>query len=146
MALSENNDGLKSRGAGPLRAFLVAAAVHIYNGAVVTLRRETGTGKGYAKVPATNATTVEQSVGVSYAEADNSAGAAGAKTVEVYDTGEFLLDFTGASLTQADVGAKAYATSDNVLTLTSTNNAEVGRITAVVSSVKAWVDIKPFAS
>ncbi len=146
MALSVNNDGLASRGASGLLAFLVAAAVHIYQGGVVTLRRETGTGKGYAKIPATNATTVEQCAGVAYGEADNSAGAAGAKTVEVYAAGEFLLDFTGASLTQADVGAKAYATSDNVLTLTSTNNAEVGRITSVVSSVKAWVDLKPFAS
>ncbi len=144
MALSANNR-LTSRGTGRLRAFKVAASTHLYQGGVTSLRREAGAGAGYAKVPATNATTTEESVGVAYGEADNSSGAAGDKTVEVHIEGEFVLSFPGETLTQADVGAKAYATSDNVLTLTATNNAYVGRITEFVSGTSAFVDIKALA-
>jgi predicted RecA/RadA family phage recombinase len=144
MALSANNR-LSSRGAGRPRAFAVAASVHIYQGGVVNLRREAGAGAGYAKIPATNVTTTEELAGIAYGETDNSSGVAGGKTVEVHTEGEFLLSFPGETLTQADVGAKAYATSDNVLTLTATNNAYVGRITEFVSATSAFVDIKAFA-
>lgn len=48
--------------------------------------------------------------GVAVGESDNSSGAAGDKTVEVFAEGVFEL--TGASLAQASVGQAAYATDN----------------------------------
>ena len=144
MALGANSQ-LASRGAGRLRAFKVAAATHLYMGGGVNIRREAGAGAGYAKVPATNATTVEEFGGIAREEVNN-AGSAGATDIEVYTEGEFKLPFGGGGLSQADVGALVYCTSDNVFTLTATNNAKVGRLSGFVSATEAWVDIKSFAA
>ena len=80
-------------------------------------------------------------MGIAEKMADNSAGAAGDINVEVWREGQFLLPFTGATLTQADIGKNVYATDNNVLTLTEENRSFVGVMTEFVTATSAYVDI-----
>jgi predicted RecA/RadA family phage recombinase len=80
-------------------------------------------------------------LGLAEKMADNSTGAAGDINVEVWREGQFLLPFTGSTLTQADIGKNVFATDNNVLTLTSTDRPFVGVLTEFVSATLAYVDI-----
>ena len=81
-------------------------------------------------------------VGVVEERADNTSGANGDVNAELFQEGKFVLPFTGASLTQADVYKRAYATDNNTLTLTSSNASPVGTITRVDGAEVAQVQIE----
>jgi predicted RecA/RadA family phage recombinase len=76
-------------------------------------------------------------MGVAVDEADNSAGAASAISVEVEREGRFLL--TGASLTQAMVGTRCYATDNYTITNVATETTYIGVFDEFVSATEAWI-------
>jgi hypothetical protein len=78
--------------------------------------------------------------GVAYEKVDNSAGAAGDKSVRVEKNGSFLMTMVG--LTQADVGSAVYATDDDLVSLVQAANQQlVGYIVQFVSATQARVRI-----
>lgn len=80
--------------------------------------------------------------GIAHEQVDNSAGAAGDKTVRVYRTGIVELNFSGTA-TQADVGKVVYMVDDNTVGLaaTTTNDVIVGRIVSFVTATKVRVEL-----
>lgn len=80
-------------------------------------------------------------LGLAEKEANNSSGAAGDINVELLREGQFLLPFTGSTLTQADIGKNVFATDNNVLSLTATDRTFVGVLSEFVSATSAYVDI-----
>lgn len=100
----------------------VAASTKIYEGAAV------GFASGYAR--ALNAGDVF--AGFARRKADNSAGAAGATTIEVQDKGKVVLAVGSAAIT--DIGKAVFASDDNAFTLTEASNSYIGRIVRWVST------------
>lgn len=80
-------------------------------------------------------------LGVAQTRADNTGGADGDINVELWQEGKFLLDFTGSTLTQADIGKKVYATDNNVCHLTSTSRTYIGTLAEFVSATTAFVQL-----
>jgi len=78
--------------------------------------------------------------GIAEEEVDNSLGAAGDKSCKHKVEGSYLL--TGAGFAQTDVGSSAYASDDQTITLTSTNNPLVGQIVQFVSATQVWVKLE----
>lgn len=70
----------------------------------------------------------------------SSDAADGSVTLTVYRNGQW--GFAKGSLAQTDIGAAAYASDDDTITTTSTNNLWVGYIEEV-DDVYVWVDIEP---
>lgn len=108
----------------------VAASTKIFGGAIVGISTSTG-----LAAPMTAATTWK-AVGIAEGLADNSAGAASAINVKVR-RGVFLL-VNGESITDASIGATAYANDDQTVYTTSTGRSAVGTIRKV-SSDGVWV-------
>lgn len=79
-------------------------------------------------------------LGIARGQADNSAGADSAKTVEVYQTGVFQLE--GSGFTQALVGDKIYAVDNFAVNATAAAQTLVGRCVEFVSSTKIMVRIE----
>lgn len=79
--------------------------------------------------------------------ADNSAGAASAKTVRVRTRGQVQIPVTGASST-ADVSETVYASDDDTFTLTSSGNTAIGKVARWVSGTTCIVAFEalPFRS
>jgi len=136
MALTANTI-VESRGERGVIPFAVGSAKHIYRGAIVSIELATG----YVR-PSTSGVVPDRHAGVAREEADNSAGAGGDKSVEIYTEGEFLL--TGSGFAQADVGESVYTTDDGTITKTPTQNVLLGRITNFVSATRVWVSLLPF--
>jgi len=107
-----------------LREFPVAAAVHIYNGALVGLHAATG----YLKPHEPG----DVFIGIAYEESDNSSGAAAATNCKVYTKGDFSLTLTSAAIT--DNGKAVFATADDTLSLTGHPDSYVGRIVHYLES------------
>lgn len=120
------------RRAGERLALPVAAATTIYAGALVA-RNASGDA-----VPAANTAGLVV-VGRAEAQADNSAGAAGALMVEV-QTGLFA--YAHAGLTRADIGKTVYVADDQTVTLTPGNRVVAG-VLVDVDDDGAWVLIGP---
>jgi hypothetical protein len=117
------------------RSYPVAASVRIYEGTLVFL-----TATGYATD--VTASGVNGFLGVAIGEADNSSGSAGAITVEVWPSGEFVLEGTGFA--QSDVGSTAYAEDNYTIGVSiSTASVPIGMVTEYVSSTKVRVHIDP---
>lgn len=72
---------------------------------------------------------------------DNSAGADAAKKVDVFTTGEFILNMDTTSLTAADIGKPVYGVDNFTVTETATDLVPVGVITEVISTSQARVEI-----
>lgn len=143
MALSADTE-LKSQGAGRLREYDVIASDIIYRGALVAIQRTTS---GYAQPATKTATNRPIFAGIATKQVDNSSGAAGDKQVECYTEGAFLLPFTNVTLTQADVGALAYAEDDGIATDAADDGSSnlypiIGRIIRFVSANLAWVELR----
>jgi len=115
-----------------LRAFPVAAGVHIY--------RDTYVGVD----PAGNLNPFipgyHDFVGLAAAECDNSLGAVGATTCQVYVQGDFELTLTSVSL--IDRLKPVYATDDNAIALSGHPDAYVGRIIQKLDTNKALVRLR----
>lgn len=108
----------------------VAASTKIYAGSLV------GINSSGLAAPMTAATTWK-AAGVADAEADNSAGAASAINVKV-KRGVHLLA-NGESITNASIGATAYANDDQTVYTTLTGRSAVGTI-RLVTSEGVWVE------
>lgn len=85
------------------------------------------------------ASGVNNFAGIAVQKYDNSSGADGALSCEVYTEGEFLL--TGSGFAQTSVGKNVYATDNYTLTLNAAGGVLVGRITKYVSATSVWVAI-----
>ena len=109
-------------------------AVNIYKGALVSVRAA----DGYA-YPSRSGTSTDVFVGVAYESALNSAGSANAFQFRVNKSGSYLFNTTVAA--QTWVGSAVYASDDNTVTQTSTNNQLVGYVTEYVSSTVVRVRI-----
>lgn len=115
-----------------LRTFKVAAAKHIYKGGMIGL-----SSGGYAQP----LTAGDSFVGVGYEEMDNTGGADGAVSVRVYTLGDFGLTLTGAAIT--DVGRPVFASADDALTFTASNNSYVGIVQDYVTTNEIIFRIDP---
>ncbi|MFQ5489438.1 MAG: hypothetical protein ACE5GE_01845 [Phycisphaerae bacterium] len=91
-----------------LRAFPVAAAAHIYKGALVGVGQD-----GFVRglIPG------DRLCGIAYEEIDNTAGGSGAITVRVYTQGDFALALTGVS--EIDALKEVYAVDDQNISLSA---------------------------
>lgn len=100
-----------------IRAFDVAAAVHIYKDAYVGLNPA-----GYLKpfVPG------DKFAGIAYEESDNMGGAAGDKSCRVATEGDWEMALTGVAI--SDSGKPVYAVSDEALALTGHPDGFVGMV------------------
>ncbi|WP_285250250.1 hypothetical protein [Pseudarthrobacter sp. fls2-241-R2A-168] len=80
--------------------------------------------------------------GIAYEQVDNSAGAAGDKSVRVERKGVFELNFSGTA-TQATVGLPVCMVDDNTVALaaTTTNDVLVGRVASFVTATKVRVEL-----
>lgn len=116
---------------GP-KSFKVAAAVHIYQGAIVGLHPILRYLKPYE--------TPDIFVGVAYEECDNSSGAAAAKECLVYTSGDFIMPLT--SVADADVGKAVYAIDDNSLSLFGHPDGFMGRIVGKSATNECIVQLK----
>lgn len=128
-AASSDRDAKRSEG---LMGHLgVDASATIYQGTLVALNHSTG----YAK--ANDDTSSNTFLGVAYEQADNSSGAADAKTVKYYTTGEF--EFVHSGLAATDIGKEVYGADDQ--TVATSGNVKVGRLVGYVSASKVRVRI-----
>ena len=84
--------------------------------------------------------------GIVVQKADNASGSAGGEEVELYLRGKFKLSFPGVTLTQADVGATAYATDNYTCTDVATSATAIGKIVEFIDANTAMVQIDPFAT
>lgn len=98
-----------------LRTLSVAAAKHVYQGALVGVNAN-----GYAQPLIAG----DAFAGIAYEEADNSTGADGAKTLRVYTVGDFGHALAGA--TQSSIGRPVFAGADDTLTYSGTGNSYIG--------------------
>lgn len=69
---------------------------------------------------------------------DNSAGAASARNVKLFERGKIELDVTGVA-SAADVGEAVYASDDDTFTLTSAGNSAIGKVVRWVSGTRCVV-------
>lgn len=133
MAVSANQT-IKRRGRdGKVREIGVAAGIHIYEGTLVFL--DAGGDATDVKV---DANTVF--AGVARREADNTGGADGDITVEVWADGQFELE--GSGFTAADRGVALHATDNYTTTTTTTANPQIGTITNFISSTVVEAEIR----
>lgn len=111
------------------------AAVKIWKGAIVALNTS-----GYVTNGADTASF--RTIGIAAETLDNSAGAAGDKSIVVEWNHWELLDSTAVAAT--DEGAEATISDNNVVTTaaTTTNDINVGEIMKYDGSNKVWVAIR----
>ena len=126
-------DRIAPRRVGEDFVFPVAAASKIYAGALVMLNAA-----GDA-VPASAASALTVA-GVAEEQVDNSAGAAGDKTVKVRK-GAFRFE-NGDAIAAADVGEMAYAGDDQTVFKAAAGRSPVGLILEVDAD-GVWVHIPP---
>ncbi len=115
-----------------LRSLQVAAAAHIYKGALIGL-----SAGGYAQP----LTAGDPFLGIAYEEMDNSGGSAGDKSVRVYTLGDFGLTLSGATI--ADVGRPVFASADDTLTFTGAGNSYLGIVQDFVATNEIILRIDP---
>lgn len=117
----------------------VIASDIIYAGAAVGELNDTGTYQ-----PLNTGSTVDKFAGFCVEKADNSAGAAGAVTVKVRQSGRVILNVTGVTAI-TDEEKMVWATDDNAFTLTYAAGAiSIGKITRWISGTSCVVDYKAF--
>jgi hypothetical protein len=119
---------------GDYAAYPVKANAKIFAGSMVCLGTD-----GYA-VPGAD-TAGYRFAGVSRGYVDNTGGADGALTVEVWRKGCFGL--SAASMAKTNVGDAVYVVDDQTVGLASvtTNDVPCGRISEYVNSTSVFVDI-----
>lgn len=117
-------NSVRSYELGDRNEYPMIAADIIYEGAAVGVVDASGHARPL--------TGVDRFVGFAEAKADNSAGAAAAKTVRVVESGKIQLSVSGAVIT--DVGQPVYATDDDTFTFIPTAAAFVGFVHRFVSS------------
>ena len=114
------------------RTWPVDAAKHIYRNALIGKHVATGYARPFV--------VCDEFIGISYAEADNTLGAAGAIDCEIETEGDWVISLTGVTI--ADVGRAVFATADNTIALTGHALAYMGRIIGVAAANYAIVRLK----
>lgn len=120
MTLTENRD-VDLYVDQELRAFQMAAGVHVFKGALVGLMES-----GYAR-PLVGG---DKFAGIAYEEINNQplpgdkGGADGNHCLRVYTLGDFGLTLAGVTI--ADIGRPVFASADDVLTFARDGNSYVG--------------------
>ena len=109
-ALSASYDARRKDGA--LVSCPVGANVHVFKSALLAVASATGLVQPAADAPGL------VFAGVAYEEADNTGGAAGAKSVRVLKTGVFTLAKAGAA--QTDAGKAAFVLDDATVSTAAT--------------------------
>jgi hypothetical protein len=133
-ALSASYDARRRDGA--LIAYSVGAGVHVFKGALLAVAA-TGLVQAASDAPGL------VFAGVAYEEADNTGGAAGAKSVRVLKTGVFTLAKAGAG--QTDMGKAAWVVDDaTVATAPTADNVACGVVVGVEGGahVRVRIDTK----
>ncbi|AWI57179.1 hypothetical protein [Sinorhizobium fredii] len=115
---------------GDKEEYPVVAADIIYQGAAVGENAS-----GYARP----LVAADPFLGFAEAIADNSAGAAGAITVNVKKRGNIVLPISGLAITANDRPA-VYASDDDTFTLTATSNTLIGYVSRWVATGLAVVE------
>jgi len=122
---------------GSLLASAMAAEARIYKGGLITVATATGLAQ-----PGTDGAGLVFA-GVAYESADNTGGAAGARTVRILKTGVYTYAKTGAS--QTNVGKVVFLVDDNTVSIAATtNNIACGIVVGVPdgSHVQIRIDSK----
>ena len=135
MAVMTANDPNR-RGDGKVETFQVAAAVRIFDGAIVAIVNPDTDG---FLTPASNVLN-HQVVGIAIEEANNLSGANGDEEVRVRIDGAIGL-FAGTAFDANDVGVQVYALDDQTVTKAVGNAVFVGKIAKFVSSTQVWVKL-----
>lgn len=115
---------------GDVAEYPVIASDIIYEGSAVGENAS-----GYARPLAAQ----DPFLGFAQRTVDNSAGAAGAKTVVVKRRGVIKLPISGLAITAND-RAKVYASDDDTFTLTSTSNTLIGTVLQWIETGYAYVE------
>ena len=134
MAALTKDRNTTRKATGQIAVHPVAENVKIFAGSQVCLDAT-----GYA-VPASD-TEGLKFIGVSRIYVDNTGGANGDASIEVWRDGIF--DYATADMGIDDVGKPVFIADDQTVALTSTNNVGCGIISEVESATKVWVDIAP---
>lgn len=133
MAVTANQ--LITKQEGCKRSYPVEEATHIYQGTLVYINAA-----GYATD--VTATGVNGFAGIAVSEVDNT-GADGAKSVEVWTEGDFVLTGAG-TYSQADVGSVIYGDDNYVINVSiGSTSVPIGRAVGYVSTTKLIVEIEP---
>ena len=131
-ALSTSYDARRKDGV--LAAYPLGAGVHVRKGGLLAVAAATGLVQ-----PASDSAGLVF-VGVAYEEADNTGGAAGARSVRVLKTGVFTYAKTGAA--QTDVGKPAFVVDDaTVSTAATTDSPACGTVVGVPSALAVQIRI-----
>jgi hypothetical protein len=115
---------------GDMAEYPVIASDVIYEGAAVGENAS-----GYARPLVAQ----DPFLGFAQRTVDNSAGAAGAKTVVVKRRGVIKLPISGLAITAND-RPKVYASDDDTFTLTSTSNTLIGTVMQWIETGYAYVE------
>lgn len=131
-ALSSSYDARRKDGA--LVLYLLGAGVHVHKGGLLAV----ATATGLIQPVSDSAGLVF--VGVAYEDADNTGGAAAAKSVRVLKTGVFT--YSKAAAAQTDVGKSAFALDDaTVSTAATTDNIACGTVVGVPNALSVQIRI-----
>ncbi len=130
MATLTANSPRKYDSGGNRNAFAMIASDIIWEGAAVGLVDATGHARPL--------NAADRFVGFAVRKADNAAGAAAAKRVEVYGSGRIQLTVTGVVIT--DVGQPVYATDDDVFAFSPVSGVFVGMVQRYISDGEAIVE------
>ncbi len=109
-------------------------AAKIYKGTLVSVR----VADGYA-YPARSGTATDIFMGEAVETVDNSAGSGGEKNIKVRRRGSIVVVCSGFA--QTDLGAIVYASDDQTVTKTSTNNQKVGKVSEFISATSVRIDL-----
>lgn len=129
----------RSRSYGRSIPVPLKAGAKVFQGGLVMIEIASGYG-----IPAASGAATGFVVGWALADADNSAGASGALSVQV-QTGVIKLNNAGANtLVQTDLGARAYVTDDNTVQKTAAGATNVaGIVDQFDADGGVWVAVAP---
>lgn len=114
---------------GALVRYPVGAGVHVRKGGLLAVLTATGLAQ-----PASDSAGIVF-IGVAYEEADNTGGAAGAKSVRVLKTG--IYTYAKAAAAQGDVGKAAFVVDDGTVSTAATSDSVVCGVVVGVSDAAA---------
>lgn len=122
-------DKPRAFGVGEFNELPVIASDIIFEGAAVG---DNGAGLARPLVAA------DPFLGFAKERCDNSAGAASARNVKLFERGKIELDVVGVASAD-DVGEAVYASDDDTFTLTSAGNSAIGKVARWVSGTRCVV-------
>ena len=132
MTVTSSYDARRKDGA--LVLYPLGAGVHVRKGGLLAV----AAGTGLAQPASDSAGLVF--IGVAYEEADNTGGAAAAKSVRVLKTGVYT--YAKAAAVQTDVGKAAFVVDDGtVSTAATTDSIACGSVVGVPSAVSVQIRI-----